>query len=281
MGLLGAIGTAVGSFTGMPWLGAVGAGLDSFVDKGDSARSQGEANEFNAKQAQINRDFQDAQAKRQMDFQERMRGSQYQTAVKDMQAAGLNPMLAYSQGGAGTPSGSAGSGSLSAPALNKVSAGMASAAQSAQVSQALQAVEASKAQIDQIRAQTDQIKSETVDQNLNSAFKAAQVRSLMSGSANTEQDTKGKALTYQLDKDSFQALLQSRQVAAQRAGQDYSRETETFGADVAKRKAEATLTQMEIPKSAADAKFWQDFKDAPQILKLIMQNVVILPIMRH
>ncbi|AXL15193.1 DNA pilot protein [Microviridae sp.] len=50
-----------------------------------------------------------AQAQAQMDFQERMRQTQYQTAIEDMKKAGLNPMLAYSQGGAGVPTGAMGS----------------------------------------------------------------------------------------------------------------------------------------------------------------------------
>jgi len=50
-----------------------------------------------------------AQAKEQMDFQERMRQTQYQIAIEDMKKAGLNPMLAYSQGGAGVPTGAMGS----------------------------------------------------------------------------------------------------------------------------------------------------------------------------
>ena len=44
-------------------------------------------------------------ANKQMDFQEKMSNTSYQRAMSDMKAAGLNPMLAYQQGGASTPTG--------------------------------------------------------------------------------------------------------------------------------------------------------------------------------
>lgn len=85
---------------------------------------QRENNAFNAQQAEINRTFQagqqedsqqfnSAQAAESRTWQEQMSNTQYQRAIGDMQAAGINPMLAVSQGGAGTPSGATASSGMS------------------------------------------------------------------------------------------------------------------------------------------------------------------------
>lgn len=67
--------------------------------------------------SQASQAFSAEQAQKQMDFQKEMRETQYQTTVEDLKKAGLNPMLAYAQGGAGTPAGAAGT-AFTAPVRN-------------------------------------------------------------------------------------------------------------------------------------------------------------------
>lgn len=65
----------------------------------------------------------DAQA-----FSAQQFATRYQTTVKDMQAAGLNPMLAYSQGGGNAPTSSAaGASSFGSPGSSYTQAKLASA----------------------------------------------------------------------------------------------------------------------------------------------------------
>lgn len=64
------------------------------------------------------------EAQKQRDWQEMMSNTQYQRAMNDMQKAGLNPILAFSQGGAGVPTGA--TASVSGAQMSSASAAMAS-----------------------------------------------------------------------------------------------------------------------------------------------------------
>lgn len=75
-----------------------------------SAFGQHQANKQNVRLSREGMAFEADQVQKQMQFQERMSGTSYQRATEDMRLAGINPMLAYAQGGASTPGGGAASG---------------------------------------------------------------------------------------------------------------------------------------------------------------------------
>lgn len=61
---------------------------------------------YNAIERNAAMNFNSAEALKDREFQERMSSTAYQRAVEDMRKAGINPILAYANGGASTPGGS-------------------------------------------------------------------------------------------------------------------------------------------------------------------------------
>jgi len=86
---------------------ALGAGAAALIGFGGGAQR----NKAEREEAVKNRQFQREEAGTSRAFSERMRNTSWQAGIADMQAAGVNPALAYSQGGAASPMGAAGSGS--------------------------------------------------------------------------------------------------------------------------------------------------------------------------
>lgn len=174
------------------------------------------ARAYNSGEAQIGRSFAEqmqgrsesfnaAEAEKNRAYQTQMSNTQWQRAVGDMEAAGLNPMLAYSQGGAGTPSGasasvgtgsaptasgSAASGpsaaSLGAPRMeNALGAAVNSGFRGAQIMQEMQARDSHIKLTDQ---QADETASRTIMNTASAKQIEAHTDSIRQGITNMQKD---------------------------------------------------------------------------------------------
>lgn len=135
--------------------------------------------EWAGEQAGYTRQFNAAEARGQRDWQQYMSNTSYQRAVKDLMQAGLNPMLAYMQGGASTPGGGMASSSnpggatASGPSAaaaanpmlaNKAAIGTQSALAAAQQAQTMAAAENMRADADLKRSQADLNRGATTEE---------------------------------------------------------------------------------------------------------------------
>lgn len=179
--------------------GFAGAGLSALASLGGGMMSAGGAAASNAQQ-QAQFQQQVGIQQRQFDrsneihqweyannqaFQERMANTAYQRATADMRAAGLNPILAYSQGGADSPAGSApmggghGASAPSAQATQNVGDAMGRGISNS-VSSALEAVKSFetarnlKEQNELLKEQTNKTSAETALSKLDALLRIDQ-----------------------------------------------------------------------------------------------------------
>lgn len=183
-------------------ISAGGSLLGGMMGAAGQQQTNAKQMEFQNEQRYLSQLYNTAEAQKQRDWQQEMSSTAYQRAMADMRAAGLNPMLAYSQGGASTPSGAAGSIGYSGTTLGNPGAlsgaGVSSAAQVGKVyadlAQTKQNTKTSEAQAELNKATetlqhatTEKAKQETVT----SAEAAAK---LASEKKNVDVDTMNKAV---------------------------------------------------------------------------------------
>lgn len=186
-------------------------------------------------------------AREQMNFQKAMSDTAYPRAVQGMKDAGLNPMLAYSQGGASTPVGSM------PQVQNAAAQGVASAGAATNAVASMQSVLQSKALMEKTEAETRQI-------DLESASRAK----LLSHDATLKEIEEWiRSGTKAYSAKDIMASADIKETEARAREQ-------TFASDVAQRKAASRLTQMEIPSAESSSRFYEDIgKSAPWIRFLL------------
>lgn len=227
-------------------------------DTNDNNRYIQEQNSaFNANQAELNRQFSAKEADDQMAFQKEQADTIWQRGTRDMMAAGLNPMLAYSQGGNPAPQGAMGHGSAAsagAPgnAMNPWAAAGNAAATWAQV-------ENIEAQTEKTRAEKDVIESELIDEKGN---KKGKWDSLTAAQKNAETGRINHAALQLIEQ---QKLTREQTEKAKEEVREVIARTKNLDQDTKLKEVNTVLQRYDIPRMSAEAAYFKTpmGKDSP------------------
>jgi len=227
---------------------AIGGVLDDFPIIGDAIGAatdifgQSSANKQNKKLA-----------REQMAFQERMSATEVQRRTQDLLAAGMNPMLAYSQGGASSASGArAEVQSVTGRAVNSA---LAMRAQRASLEQM-------ELQNRLLLAQRGNVESDTNLKNVTAGKVAGEEQAIEAGIQKTAQEVKN--LFHQMN-------LTEEQVRTARLTNDQLEKLQPILYDTAKIEQEAK--RLGLSQAEVDAKFAEAFGSESKWIQFILKII--------
>lgn len=215
---------------------AIGTLASQFFGQQDTnetnARNVAATNAANAEQAQLNRDF-----------QEKMSSSIYQRGVNDLKAAGLNPMLAYHNGGAGGNTG----GSTATMQAPQYQSPAGAAVQNAQGIANLKLIQA---QADKAESEANLTRAQTPRDKRSDGFNLGDAQlDYLVHQARNEANRVGltEAQTSLVRQEIENAVQNNKLIQANTGNKE---------ADTALTKMRTVQLQMEMPKWKAERNFW-------------------------
>lgn len=228
------------------------------------------ARAFSAESANTEMAYNSAQAAQARDWTKMMSDTSYQRAIGDLKSAGLNPMLAYSQGGASSGGGVSASGAManspsassSAPIRAEPVQKFSNGQLIANTASSFLDIERKLAEIDAIKSSTKKTESDTVGSDWNNKLKENEWKYQVP----MLHEKLDQMMTESAEKDFAWKMREKLKDVeeAKRRGELTEQQARTKAIEIGN-----TISNYAIPGAKNEADFQNTMRGAPQYLKMI------------